>query len=406
VRREEIDGDSLQPGGAVLLADFPIPSSPAETPPAAEENWGFADESLPSPADSPFFEDTFLESESTGFNAPEAFDASNISFDTEEDEIPVAESGQSSARTTADGGEVAFSGDDMFGSVVQTAPEDSPDTISFDFDGDSFAEAMDVNSQDSSGKIGSQLSFETPADAPFNLGEIDFGDELTSVAVQEVSLDDLKPSQEILFAPLAEAAVKSADDMPIHSLPGESPSSQPLPPLSIPSRRKQSPVFGVLIAVVALLAISVLGYFGYSSFSAPKETVSTESGKISVRTVTSAFVANSAAGELLVVSGEAFNEYSKPRAALQVMVTVFDATGKSVATKSAYGGNPLTEEQLKIMPLDKIEAAMANPFGDSLANMGIAPGKSIPFVVVLAQLPPGAKNFSVQSAGSTVATGK
>jgi hypothetical protein len=49
---------------------------------------------------------------------------------------------------------------------------------------------------------------------------------------------------------------------------------------------------------------------------------------------------------------------------------------------------------------------MANQFGDSLANMEVAPGKAIPFVVVLANLPKGAKDFAVESAGSTVATGK
>jgi hypothetical protein len=58
------------------------------------------------------------------------------------------------------------------------------------------------------------------------------------------------------------------------------------------------------------------------------------------------------------------------------------------------------------MPIDEIDAAMANQFGDSLANMEVAPGKSIPFVVVVANLSKGAKDFSVQSAGSTLATGK
>ncbi len=42
---------------------------------------------------------------------------------------------------------------------------------------------------------------------------------------------------------------------------------------------------------------------------------------------------------------------------------------------------------------------MANQFGDSLANMEVAPGKSIPFVVVVANLPKGAKDFEVQPAG-------
>jgi hypothetical protein len=58
------------------------------------------------------------------------------------------------------------------------------------------------------------------------------------------------------------------------------------------------------------------------------------------------------------------------------------------------------------MPLDKIEAAMANQFGDSLDNLGVQPGKAIPFAIVIANPPASAKEFGVEPAGSTVATGK
>lgn len=365
------------------------------------------------------------------------FDASAISFDTDElaDEAPSA---VAAVRTdTAGGGEVDFSSfdfgdsepatapaatnvapppaaaapkkepqgldfsdDDMFGAVVESAPEPSTDNISFDFGEDSFAESMDTGAHDSASKGGSLFSLDSPADAPFSLGEIDFGDELTSVAVQQVNPEDLKPSQEILFAPLAAAQPAAGSEA------GEFVSDEELPPLSISSRRKQSPLFTGLIAVVALLVVIILGYFGYSSFTTPKDAAAPEAGKISVKGVKAAFVDNDSVGELLVISGEALNEFKQPRAALQVKVTVFDATGQSVATKSAYGGNPLTEEQLASLTLEKIEAAMANQFGDSLANMEVPPGKVIPFVVVLANLPKGAKDFVVQSAGSTVATAK
>lgn len=298
-----------------------------------------------------------------------------------------------------------FSDDDMFGAVVQPVPEESEAVISFEFEGDdSFAESMDMGGQDSSGKSGKLFYLDTSSDAPFSLDDIDFGDELTSVAVQQVSPEDLKPSQEMLFAPLAEAQVKLASAESVPPLQ-DIDEQHELPPLSIASRRKQSPLFGVLISVVALLVISALGYIGYSSFSTAK-SATPESGRISVRAVKPAFIDNEVAGELLVISGEALNEFPNPRAALQVKVTVFDATGQSIATKIAYGGNPLTEEQLESLPLDKIETAMANQFGDSLANMEVAPGRAIPFVVVVANLPPGAKDFAVQSSGSTVATGK
>ncbi len=179
-----------------------------------------------------------------------------------------------------------------------------------------------------------------------------------------------------------------------------------LPPPVIATRRKQSSLFGILLATIAVVVLLVAGYFGYTTFYAQKELPAVEVGKISVRGVTAAFVKNSVAGELLVISGEAVNEYSRARAALQVKATVFGGAGQSVAGKMAYCGNPLTAEQLQSLPLEKIEAAMANQFGDSLANMGVPPGKAIRFVVVLAAVPPDAKDFSVQSAGSTVATGK
>jgi hypothetical protein len=85
---------------------------------------------------------------------------------------------------------------------------------------------------------------------------------------------------------------------------------------------------------------------------------------------------------------------------------VYDSTGQVLASKSAFGGNPLTVEQLKSLPLDKIESAMANQFGDSLSNLEVAPGKAVPFSIVIFKLPAGAKDFGVEAAGSTVATTK
>ena len=453
VQKNEHVEESFEPGeGAAGFA-----SQPEEVPNTTSEA-SFATEAASVPfADSVVFEDDVQSDQPPDFSSFEtsAFDSSAISFDSDELDITGTENGTAAAAEPAvKSGEVDFSGfdfgesdsdansssslkeddftggaiepapagrqkdapqgldfsdDDMFGAVVQSAPPDvSSDTISFDFEGDSFAESMDMSGKDSGGKSSSLFSLDTPGDAPFNLGEIDFGDELTSVAVQQVNPDDLKPSQEILFAPLAEAQLTPADNELKRSFLSEDSAGdqQELPPLSISSRRKQSPIYGAMIALAALLVISALGYIGYSSFGPSKETASQDTGKIVVQSVKAYFIKNDAAGELLVISGDALNEYPKPRAALQVKATVFDAAGRSIATKAAYGGNPLTEEQLKSLPLDKIEAAMTNQFGDSLANMEVAPGTSIPFVVVLAHVPTGAKDFGVQPAGSTVATAK
>jgi len=61
---------------------------------------------------------------------------------------------------------------------------------------------------------------------------------------------------------------------------------------------------------------------------------------------------------------------------------------------------------LKKYGVEKIEAAMANQFGDSLSNMEVPPGKAIPFVVVITNLPADARDYGVELVGSTVSTGK
>jgi hypothetical protein len=52
----------------------------------------------------------------------------------------------------------------------------------------------------------------------------------------------------------------------------------------------------------------------------------------------------------------------------------------------------------------KIEGAMGNQFGDSLANLGVQPGKEIPFVIVFSGVPKEAAEFGVEVVSSTVAS--
>ncbi|MDD2851554.1 MAG: DUF3426 domain-containing protein [Desulfuromonadaceae bacterium] len=288
---------------------------------------------------------------------------------------------------------IDFSDDGLFGTVVNSAPEPSLDRLSF----------APESGEEQLNSTEPTASRDTHGVESFDPGDIDFGDEAGADALQDKCTGEQASNFEFHISSPAsdtgtwQSGTATADDT--------STDQQELPPLTITSRRKSSTLFTALIALATVIVLAVLGYLGFSTLSTPKD-VPQESGKITVRSIKAAFVTNESAGELLVVSGEVLNEYSKPRASLQVKVTVFDESGKGVITKSAYGGNPLTKEQLISLPLDKIEAAMANQFGDSLVNMEVAPGQAIPFVVVLATLPNGAKNYEVQPGGSTVATGK
>lgn len=308
------------------------------------------------------------------------------------------------APAAADVGGLDFSDDNMFGDVVAPAPEE-PDTVAIDFQLDDFAASFGVEENVSSQKESSHVA-EHGTDAPFSLGEIDFGDDLTSVAVQQVNPEELKPGQDVLFAPLvekqgsllAEAAATSPQ-------PSAVVAEDELPPLSISSRRKQGPMTLILSIVGAVVAV-ILAFVGYTSLSGDKGKTAPETGRITVRSLQASFVKNKSAGELLVIKGEAVNEFAAPRAAIQIKGLVYGEKGNVLASKLAFCGNPLTPEQLAELPLDKLEAAMANQFGDSLANMEVAPKAAVPFVIVIAKPAAEAKDYGVEPAGSTVAAAK
>ncbi|HEX2768770.1 MAG TPA: DUF3426 domain-containing protein, partial [Geobacteraceae bacterium] len=128
-----------------------------------------------------------------------------------------------------------------------------------------------------------------------------------------------------------------------------------------------------------------------------------EEGGIAIKNQQGAFMVNLVAGDIFVISGEAVNNFKKPRASIQVKAIVLGPKGEMLMQKTAYCGNLLSKEQLTTLPMVKIEEAMGSPFGDSLANLGVQPGKGIPFVVVFSGVPKSAAEFSVEVAGSTVA---
>ena len=180
-----------------------------------------------------------------------------------------------------------------------------------------------------------------------------------------------------------------------------------LPPLSIPSRRKESSLLKILVFMLIVAILGALGYYGKDYFERMKPKAAQETGTIVLRSVISSFVKNSVTGsELLVISGEAVNSYNTPRAALQIKGMVYGDKGQLLVSKNVYCGNPLTAEQLADMPLDAIETAMANQLGSGLSNLEVAPGKAIPFTVVITTLPEGAKDFGVEPAGSQSITEK
>lgn len=295
-----------------------------------------------------------------------------------------------------------FGDENPFGDMVAApSAEKAAESVGYDVPMDDGAVTMETGAT-STPETEADAAAKVTIDEPFSLGEIDFGDESTGSVGYQVAAEEVALAQELPASASARAQDAGKDGL------GKEPVStavqEELPPLSIASRRKQSPLFTGLVALLVAAVVALLAYVGNSMFFAEK--VAKENGRITVRAVNASFVRNVGAGDILVITGEAVNEFTKPRAAIQLKGVMYGSSGQVLASKNAYAGNPLTKEQLASMPLDKIEASMANQFGDSLANLEVAPGKTIPFVIAIANPPADAKDYGVEVAGSTVATGK
>ena len=226
---------------------FAADEEQTDTPtPLADDDAGT---SLPSPDSTVSHDHTETEHDS------EAFDFGAFEFGDHEDEtsepaatVPTLDFGDASAQkepvpSSNDSGGLDFSGDDMFGEAPSAAQEaEASEPISFDLEMDGFADSMGVESG-AAGQGSARTDQEQTSETPFSLDEIDFGDELTSVAVQHVSTEELKPSQDLLFAPLAAAQAKQEFDFTAAAVEkAATPAAQvEPPPLSISSRRKESP---------------------------------------------------------------------------------------------------------------------------------------------------------------------
>ena len=282
-------------------------------------------------------------------------------------------------------------------------PSDVPEEAAFSFDDlfkDAFSPAGDAGTDDAPPTEQESAGHE---DTEYFAAEDTPVDTVSDTAAEEVSStvaalsgSDTPVEQE----PEADASAPEAAAAPVVNIQPDAPVAEELPPLSISSRRRRSPLVSALLVLLCLGLLGVAGYLGYPLVM---ENVAppSENGRITVRSVEASFIKNRQSGELLVISGEAVNGFAVPRAAIQLKGVVYAANGQVVASKAAYAGNPINSVLAADMPLEKIEAAMANQFGESLVNLDVPPGRPVSFTIVMAVPAGEAKDYGVEVIGST-----
>jgi hypothetical protein len=244
----------------------------------------------------------------------------------------------------------------------------------------------------------------TPADPAsgaeeFDFSNLSFGEESPPAS----STPPLSPAVSAVLPPLAATHAKP---------PQMEEYGEPFPDdeLPMPPQQRKSGILGLAIVLLLLLS-GIAGYFfwqgkipDFTSLIAritgktPPPPVA--AGQIRVSDLNSYFVDNAEAGQLFVIQGRVVNEYAETRSAIAVKGVLFGQSGQPLMQQTVFPGNMLNESTLRTLPFAKIEESMNNQFGDSLSNLNIAPGKSIPFTIVFRNLPSGLAEFTAEVSDS------
>ena len=185
-----------------------------------------------------------------------------------------------------------------------------------------------------------------------------------------------------------------------------------------PSRpAKKSGPSGLLL-IILLIILILLGATIALNFIAPQylpkslslfkfkseegtETIDAGISQLSFKGVSGTFIQSAKADQLFVIKGMVVNDYPKSRSYILVKGTILDGKGQVVKRKLAYAGNTFPENRIKEMTLDQINEQLKNRPGNGNINVDVAPGRAIPFMIILGDLPEDLSEFTVEAVSSS-----
>ena len=123
-------------------------------------------------------------------------------------------------------------------------------------------------------------------------------------------------------------------------------------------------------------------------------------GSIAVTEINGKYIQNEASGTLFVIEGKIRNDYTSNRSAIAVRGILYDTAGSPVNKHKVYCGNSIDDKTLRTEKFEAIQQRGTNEFGDSLSNLDVAPGASLPFTIVFSNLPENLSEYNVEPADS------
>jgi predicted Zn finger-like uncharacterized protein len=223
-------------------------------------------------------------------------------------------------------------------------------------------------------------------------------------------------------APEASMEGRLPDASPDFRIPTEEYEPAPSEPRGVPEatppqarepRKTPTPILQPSVAVLLLLFLALAGGGAYLGFTKGGQkllrglipgmeslwlrSAAKPGPQFDVRNLIGYYETKTAAGNLFVIKGQVANMGRVRKSGIRVHASLLDGRDQTVAERTIYAGNVLPGETLRTASRAKIEEALSNRFGDKLVNMDIAPGKSVPFMVVFFNAPEGISAYRLEA---------
>jgi predicted Zn finger-like uncharacterized protein len=121
------------------------------------------------------------------------------------------------------------------------------------------------------------------------------------------------------------------------------------------------------------------------------------SSKYDLRNVIGYYESGGASPRILVIKGQVANLSNAEKGGIRIRATLLDNTDAVLAQQAVYAGNMLSGEAIRKGDRGTVSKALGNRFGEGLANMSVAPGKAIPFMVVFFDAPTTMDSYKLEA---------
>jgi hypothetical protein len=135
---------------------------------------------------------------------------------------------------------------------------------------------------------------------------------------------------------------------------------------------------------------------GVSALWGGKPAVPAES-RYELRNVIGYYESGVASPRILVIKGQVANLSGVEKSGIRVLAAMMDNTETTLVQQAVYAGNVLSGEAIRKWDREKMTNSLGNRFGEGLANMHVAPGKAIPFMVVFFDAPANIDSYKLEA---------